>query len=264
MLLIQIYKLKMGLSSSEPKINSISQKLRVIGYIDGFNTFYGIKETNRRENYWYNPIEIVKRVATLAGSEIEIVEVNFFTAMLNHDSRRLPRQQNYINALTATPLIHIRYGRFNADPSYCRCCKQEHPKMQEKNSDVNLATALVFDALHDRYDVAVLISGDSDFVGPVERILEKFPNKVIIAGFSQNRRSDALHIATKKRSAQLHDWVLAKCHLPEVVISKSGKNQYTRPDEWTKEAGDVLEAIKNKKVADMLNSKFGNPDKRGH
>ena len=40
-------------------------------------------------------------------------------------------------------------------------------KTEEKGSDVNLATYLLVDAFEDRFDVAVIISNDSDLKEPI-------------------------------------------------------------------------------------------------
>jgi uncharacterized LabA/DUF88 family protein len=45
------------------------------------------------------------------------------------------------------------------------------------------------DAYEDRFDVAMLISGDSDLTGPVEAIRKIYPQKKIIIAFPPNRIS---------------------------------------------------------------------------
>ena len=40
----------------------------------------------------------------------------------------------------------------------------------EKMTDVNIATHLIIDAFQDRYDMAMLISGDSDLVPPIKAV----------------------------------------------------------------------------------------------
>jgi uncharacterized LabA/DUF88 family protein len=41
-------------------------------------------------------------------------------------------------------------------------------KTEEKGSDVNLATHLLHDAHRDRFDLAVVVSNDSDLLGPIK------------------------------------------------------------------------------------------------
>ena len=41
-------------------------------------------------------------------------------------------------------------------------------------TDVNIATQMIIDAYQDKYDTAMLISGDSDLVPPIKAINENF------------------------------------------------------------------------------------------
>ena len=51
-------------------------------------------------------------------------------------------------------------------------------KTEEKGSDVNLATHLLCDGFHNAYDVAVVISNDSDLAEPIRIVAQEF-NKVV-------------------------------------------------------------------------------------
>lgn len=46
-------------------------------------------------------------------------------------------------------------------------------KTEEKGSDVNLASHLLFDAFRDNFDVAAVISNDSDLVEPVRLVTKE-------------------------------------------------------------------------------------------
>ena len=41
-------------------------------------------------------------------------------------------------------------------------------KTEEKGSDVNLATNLLVDAFHNKYELAVIVSKDSDLLAPIK------------------------------------------------------------------------------------------------
>ena len=53
-------------------------------------------------------------------------------------------------------------------------------KLEEKRSDVNIATAMLWDAFQNDVDMLVLISGDSDFIGPIELIRHKLGKQVVV------------------------------------------------------------------------------------
>ena len=47
-------------------------------------------------------------------------------------------------------------------------------KTEEKGSDVNLATYLLMDAFDQDYELALVVSNDSDLVGPIEVVQRRF------------------------------------------------------------------------------------------
>jgi hypothetical protein len=118
----------------------------------------------------------------------DIVEIKYFTARVKPrpgDPGQPNRQQMYIRALRTIPNISIYYGHFLSNtvrlplalPSgknkFVDVCKTE-----EKGSDVNLTTHLLCDGYEDSYDVAVIISNDSDLVEPVRVVKTKLGKKV--------------------------------------------------------------------------------------
>jgi len=50
---------------------------------------------------------------------------------------------------------------------------------EEKETDVNIAIYLLEYGLTDKYDKAIIISGDSDLIPPIKRVRELFPKKII-------------------------------------------------------------------------------------
>ncbi len=92
---------------------------------------------------------------------------------LLHDTRerepdKAGRQSAFIDALLARGDIEIDFGHFLSKPVTCRSCGSTWQKNEEKKTDVNIAVRLLEVAYDDRFDVAVVISGDSDLVPPIE------------------------------------------------------------------------------------------------
>src|SRR5207249_2822659 len=94
-----------------------------------------------------------------------IQHIKYFTALITprpNDPDQLVRQQTYLRALMTLPNLSITYGHFLAHEvmmplvsttpgqrtQYVRVVKTE-----EKGSDVNLATHLLYDACRNDYDV---------------------------------------------------------------------------------------------------------------
>jgi hypothetical protein len=89
------------------------------------------------------------------------------------------RQQAYLRALATNPKIAIHKGKFLTSSKWAALAKppigfiKPDPatvhvlKTEEKGSDVNLATYLLRDAFRHEFDVAVVVSNDTDLVEPI-------------------------------------------------------------------------------------------------
>lgn len=81
----------------------------------------------------------------------------------------------YIRALQTTPNLSVHYGHFVTHPVRMRLARSpekgardvEVIRNEEKGSDVNLATVLFADGFDGEYELAVILSNDSDLAQPV-------------------------------------------------------------------------------------------------
>lgn len=64
-------------------------------------------------------------------------------------------------------------------------------------TDVNIATEMLNDAFNDRYDTAMLISGDSDLVPPIRSIHENYNSKRVFVAFPPKRQNQTVADASK-------------------------------------------------------------------
>lgn len=147
---------------------------RTIVYVDGFNLYYGcLKGTRHR---W---LDLEKLCRQMLRPHQKIVEIKYFTAKVQPragNPQQAQRQQIYLRALRTVPNLSIHFGRFFSRPAVRRL--EKPPKRgspyrsvwitEEKGSDVNLASHLLIDGFRARYDLAVVISNDSDLKTPVE------------------------------------------------------------------------------------------------
>lgn len=143
--------------------------MRTFLYIDGFNLYYSaLKDTPLR---WLNPIAL----AATAFPRNRIVATKFFTAKvtpLPHDAHQPVRQQAYWRALRTLPNLRIIEGDFRTRIVRAKVVTPppntiEIFKTEEKGSDVNLGAHLLMDGFLNRYDAAIVITGDSDLVTPI-------------------------------------------------------------------------------------------------
>jgi len=96
----------------------------------------------------------------------------------------------------------VTYGHFLSKTVKCYNCQQSCPTHEEKKTDVNIAVSLLEDAYDDQYDVAILLSGDSDLAPPVRAVQARFPSKRIVVAFPPRRNSSELR-ADRLRSIRI-------------------------------------------------------------
>lgn len=168
---------------------TVNPTSRVNVYIDGFNLYHACFDTR---SPWraYKWLDLGSWAANLfPGSTIN--QIRYFTALvdptpINPDNRT--RQLAYIRALETIPHLTVHQGyfatntktRYLADPSI----RKSTPlipiqavrvvEAEEKGSDVNLASYLLIDAFRSDYDVAVVVSNDSDLAEPIRLVRSEF------------------------------------------------------------------------------------------
>jgi uncharacterized LabA/DUF88 family protein len=169
--------------------------MRTIVYVDGFNLYYRMLK-DRPACKWLNPVALAQQVLQPQNN---IIGLNYYIARVSaraHDPNAPARQVTYLSALGTVPQISVHEGSFITSnpwmsltvpletrpngyvwnepaPSLVRVVKSE-----EKGSDVNLAAHLVRDAFTDAFDVAAIITNDTDLVEPI-RIAVQEAGKVV-------------------------------------------------------------------------------------
>ncbi len=158
--------------------------MRTIVYIDGFNLYYRMLKAKPSVK-WLNPKLLAESI--LQPSH-QIIAVNYYIARVSaraHDLDAPARQATYLSALSTIAEISVHEGSFMISEPWMPLAvpAQAKPngyvwtqpiptvvkvvKSEEKGSDVNLGVHLVRDAFTNAFDVAVVITNDSDLVEPI-------------------------------------------------------------------------------------------------
>jgi hypothetical protein len=102
-------------------------------------------------------------------------------------------------------------------------------KTEEKGSDVNLASHLLFDAFKGDHEVAAVLSNDSDLVEPI-RLVTKEPGRPVgLLSPVSNPNPHLRQAATFMRRIDTND--VAACQFPDVVHPSDGR-KVARPGSW--------------------------------
>ena len=199
-------------------------------YIDGFNLYYGaVKNTPYR---WLN----IAAMCQLLLSRDELNQIKYFTALVSPrpgDPGQPTRQRTYLRALRTIPNLTIILGRFlthdvmmpRAAPAsgYVKVTKTE-----EKGSDVNLATHLLVDGYQDTYEIAIIVSNDSDLLAPIQVVTGQLKKPVGLLN-PQKHPSRAL-LPHVKFIKQIRSGVLARSQFPVTLTDARGS--FSKPASW--------------------------------
>jgi len=204
--------------------------MKVNIYIDGFNLYYGaVKGTPYR---WLNLSEMCR----LLLPRDEIQEIKYFTALVNprpSDPDQRSRQETFLRALKTIPNLSIIYGFFLTheimmplappDRGYRRVIKTE-----EKGSDVNLATHLLIDGFDDVYELAVVVSNDSDLLEPIKVVTQRLGKPVGI--LNPHRVPSVALLPHALFVKQIRQGVLARSQFPRILNDSRGS--FSKPSGW--------------------------------
>ena len=202
------------------------KKERVIAYIDGFNLYFGIKEAGLENCKW---LDLKKLVLDLLKPNQLLVDVKYFTSRVSNAPDKQKRQATYIEAVEASG-VTIFFGHYQSSTITCKNCFATWATYNEKMTDVNIATQIMVDAYADNYDMAFLISGDSDLVPPIRLVHELFKNKRVFVAFPPKRHSHSVSFVAKG-SISIGRKKLVDAQFAEKVTKKDGY-ELSKPFDW--------------------------------
>jgi len=193
----------------------------VIVYVDGFNLYFGLRSKGWKSYYWLNLVTLSSK---LLKPEQNLVKTKYFTSFISVPPDKQRRQKTFIEALETLPEIQIFYGKYQSNDVKCTKCENVMFKPNEKMTDVNIAVEMLTDAFLNKFDVAILISADSDLTGPIMKIRNLFPDKQVIVAFPPERFS----------------YELQKFANATFIIGRKKLSESIFPDEVTKPDGYIL------------------------
>lgn len=217
-------------------------KVRV--YIDGFNLYYrALKGRQAPNGGTYKWLDLGKLAsAMMPPPNYTIDRIRYFTAnvrSLPEDPDAPVRQQAYLRALRTLPHIEVHYGFFMVSQTRARLVAPlsdgtktvDVHKTEEKGSDVNLATYLLRDGFRNEFDVAAVVTNDSDLVEPVRIVRDELKKAVIILGphRNPNRYSREL-VAVASSFKPIREGVLRSSQFPGTLTDAVGT--ISKPSSW--------------------------------
>lgn len=244
-------------------------------YIDGYNLYFGcLKGTPYK---WLDPVSLSSQLIERSGvpeSKLAELAVKFFTAEISEkaasDSSSLKDQRAYHLALHnhCHSRLEVIRGSYAIDKAKFprveedRNGKEKEPrdservkvwKMEEKQSDVNVALEAVYDGLMDpELEHIVFMTNDTDIVPALLKIKQHNALKIrspIKVGLITPINEGEAHIRVNKSLSNLADWTiryiseneLKMAQLPCRVVGK--RKTSLKPLSWFKYSEEVTDIL---------------------
>lgn len=201
-------------------------KKRVALFVDGFNIYHALNKHHYKKYKWLNIYSLGESL--LSQNVLELKSVYLFTALTHWNHKKVVKHRTYLNALEHYSVKVVK-GTFRKKDKYCPLCKQKSISYEEKETDVNIALHLLKLAYDNEYDVAMVLSGDSDLVPAIKEVKKRFKKEVFLvippqAKAENLKLNSDRHIKLKKRHLESNQ-------LPEEIVLKS-KDIILKPTDW--------------------------------
>ncbi len=191
---------------------------------------------------------------------LSVNRIRYFTALIKStpvDPHMTSRQQFFIRALETIPNLSVHYGHFLESTTRMRVANPpiggpatvQVVKMEEKGSDVNIATYMLVDAFRGDCDQLIVVTNDSDLAEPVRIINKELNIPVGIFNPHSQSTADCQHRINErpgsaprakqsitlrkvaKFSRDIREEHLAAAQFPDVLTDAQGKT-VKKPAGW--------------------------------
>ena len=202
---------------------------RLVVLVDGFNLYHALDDLRQPQLKWLD-LWCLGRHLSRPKSE-QLTAVFYFSAFANWLPVKAARHRVYVKALKTTG-VTVVLGKFKEKDRSCPSCRYHWKGHEEKETDVNIAIALLRLAQKDQFDRCILLSRDSDLAPAIRATREDYPLKTVTVASLPFRghSGELVQAANDKRTLNVGD--LRACLLPRLVLDPTGTNNVTRPTEY--------------------------------
>lgn len=214
--------------------NQEEKTKRVQCFIDGYNLFHSIEDNNDKSLHW---VDLKALCQSFLPKNTKLNDVFWFSAEPSHLSNdAIKNHSEYKKALEAYGVTAI-LGKFKRKKIKCiaeRGCGQEFNKHEEKESDVNLAIKLVGCACKNEFDIAIVITADSDLCPPIRFVRDEYPDKEVwvIAPVKRKKRATDLQLLCCRTDKLELSAKQLRRFLMRDKVYRSSMLVAERPQEW--------------------------------
>lgn len=221
-----------------------TQTMRVAFLVDGFNLYHSLCSAGQRQGIgnckWLDLQAVSRALLPSIDAKACLSSIDYFTALPTHlsnsDPSRLERHRVYLRALATlrNPGVKAHIGRIRRQNINLRIggVATDAVVWREKGTDVALAATLMSLGHRDACDLAVILSGDTDYA-TLPGIFRETYGKELIFALPYGRAPSEL-AQTAPRSLIMSPELYQSCQLSPQMRLPSGKALY-RPAAWSDE-----------------------------
>ncbi len=173
-------------------------------YVDGFNLYHAIKSL-KPGTLPHNYVNLWTLSEELLQSDQSLVGVKYFSAFAKWRTGSYPKHFRYVRQLRDVGVTSIM-AHFKNKDTQCKSCNTRWITHEEKETDIRIALNLFEDAVDDVYDLAIVVSADSDLVPVIEHTQSRFPGKYVFLAIPPKRyrfARDLIRVATTAKEISI-------------------------------------------------------------
>lgn len=203
-------------------------------YIDGFNFYNGLRDSDWKDYYWLNIAKFGEAITKQLSPTHTFIKTYYFSAPPHNHPSKERRQKRFFDANE-----HMGKDKFKLIKGYhrdkskkCAKCKKIISMSEEKQTDVNIALWMLKNAVQNTCNLSILVSGDTDMIPIIESIKEISPSHKIMAFFPPARKSyHLMQVVDGWRDLADFENLFKASLLPELV-RREGAANIEIPQKW--------------------------------
>jgi uncharacterized LabA/DUF88 family protein len=209
----------------------------VLCLIDGFNLYHSLRDCERDTGArvrWLDLRSLCDSLLHALPGRCVVGEVVYFSALAHHIELSRPgtieRHQRYIDILRASG-VTTRLGQFKRRRVVCPVCGAVRARFEEKETDVAIASRLLAPETREHFDLALVVTGDTDLVPAIETARLGPAALAVAVAFPYRRVNRQLRFAADA-SFRLGTASYLSHQFPAAALGSDG-HPMTRPAEWS-------------------------------
>ena len=196
-------------------------------FIDGFNLYHSINDLGKPYLKWTNYF----RMCELIKDKDDEIALIFLATAYYPDHSKKVRHERHVKALINCG-VTVELGHYVKEDASCNDCGRTWKKPTEKESDINVALAVLDEAYRNSFDKAYVITADTDQSATFKLMRKRFESKGIIS-VSPPGRAHSQHILQNSTGkVALTEDIIDRSVFPKLVSGPKGSATILRPFEY--------------------------------